>query len=112
MKRFLINVYTNWCGEDNDFSAIANDESELRNIASNLAYDNFTSFTGFEGILEELFPEVEEGEYTEEQTDEAIDSESEYYGYTIEEWDETRPEEEWDWYELIYDASDNEENIN
>lgn len=101
MKRFLINVYTNWCGEDQTFCAYANDDSELDDIANNLSYENFSSFSGLEGILEELFPDVEE--YTDEMYDTAARIEGEYYGHNIEEWDESRDEEEWDWYDLVYD---------
>ena len=38
MKKFKINVHTNWCGEDNDFGAIADNELELQDIAQSLAY--------------------------------------------------------------------------
>lgn len=38
MKRFLIHVSTYWCGMDNTFRAEA--ESELYEIAEQLAYDN------------------------------------------------------------------------
>jgi len=105
-KRFLIHVYTNWCGEDNDFSAIVKDESELDSIAQEAAYNNFSDFNGIEGILEEMFPSEED--YTDEQRDEAAEFEGDYYSYNIEEWDESRNEEEWAWYELIYDCTKNE----
>jgi hypothetical protein len=103
MKRFLITVYTNWCGEDNTYAAWAESEfdNDLEMTAVDLAYNNFCEFGGSDAILHDLFPETTE--YTEEQYDEAANCETEYYGHTIEEWDELRPEEEWDWYELVYD---------
>ena len=105
MSRFLIECYTNWCGEDNTFSAIANTEIELEDTAAMLSYENFSSFDGIEAILEELFPDAE-GKYTDSEIDKAVSVKEDYYGYTIREWDETRPEEEWDWYELVYDIND------
>lgn len=44
MKRFLIHVDTNWCGEEDTFRAVAESEIELWDIAEQLAYDNFYSF--------------------------------------------------------------------
>lgn len=44
MKRYLIHVTTNWCGMDQDYPAIAKDESDLDEIASDLALDNFNGF--------------------------------------------------------------------
>ena len=106
MKRFLIEVTTNWCGMDQEYVAIANSETELLDLCDQLAYDNFESFDCFKDILEELFPDVEDGEYSDDQTAQAIEVESEYFGGSVQEWDETRDEEEWSWYELVYDASD------
>lgn len=39
MKRFLIHVDTNWCGEEDTFRAVAESEIELWDIAEQLAYD-------------------------------------------------------------------------
>lgn len=103
MPRFLINVWTEWCGMDQTYAAIANDEAELLCLASELAYENFSTFDCFTTLLEDNFPEVEDGEYTDEMQEEMAEIEGEYYGSDIEPWDETRPEEEWDWYELVYD---------
>lgn len=112
MKRFLIKCTTEWCEEDQTFSAIAEDEDELQSIAQEFAYENFNSYpqTGSGAILEELFPDVEDGEYTDEQIEEAAEHESEYYGFNIEEWewDEKRDEEEWGWYDLIYNSLEKE----
>lgn len=103
MKRFLLNVGTEWCGENNTYAAYAESKDELYDLLDELAYENFSSFGGFEKVLEELYPNVKEGEYTEEMYNEAADVEPEYYHGYIEEWDETRSEEEWDDYPLIRD---------
>lgn len=104
-KKFLIHLETNWCGEWQDYTAIAEDESNLIDLAGRLAYENFESFDGFNAILEELYgdPDEETGEYTDEQIDDAAQDEGSYYSYEITEWD--KPDEEWSWYELIYDCT-------
>lgn len=109
MKRFLINVYTNWCGEDNTFSAIAEDieSSGLIQAAEEASYNNFNEYGGIDGIMEELYPEALY--YTSAMYDEALSIEKNYYGYEIEEWDDERDEEEWSWYELVYDKSNGTE---
>lgn len=106
MNRYLIQVDTNWCGEEQTFAAYANDKSELESTAQEVAYENFNSYpgTGFDGLLSDLFPDVEDEEYTDDMIDEAGALESEYYGFSIEPWDESRDETEWDWFELIYDG--------
>lgn len=104
MKRWLINVSTNWCGEDNTYSAYADTELELEDIVRELAYSNYSDFSGFDAVLSELFPNAEE--YTDEMIDEASEVEGEYYSGNVEEWDESRPEEEWNWYECVYDGRD------
>lgn len=43
MKRFLIHVSTHWCGEEDTFRAVAESESDLWDLAEQLAYDNFYS---------------------------------------------------------------------
>ena len=109
MKRFLLNVSTEWCGEDNTYAAYAESEDELYDLLDELAYENFLSFGGFEKVLEQLYPDVKEEEYTEEMYDEAAYVEHEYYYGTIEEWDETRPEEEWNDYPMIYNNEDEDD---
>ena len=79
MKRWLINVDTNWCGMGQTYSAYAETEESLYDIAQQLAYENFDSFDCFNYILEELFPEVEDGEYTEEMQEAAGEIEGDYY---------------------------------
>lgn len=110
MKRFLINTYTVWCGEEQTFAAIAEDALSLESVAEEAAYENFNNYsgTGIDEILEDLFPDVE-GDYTDEMVAEAAEVEGDYYGYFIEEWDETRDEHEWSWYDLIYDESNGTE---
>lgn len=101
MNKYLVTLYTNWCGEDNEYLAYAESESELESNADlgTAAYENFSDFGGFEKILEELFPDVEE--YTDEMEAEAAEVEREYYGYSIEEFPEDHEES---WYDIIYDA--------
>lgn len=110
MKRFLIECWTHWCGEEETYVAIAKNEGELLDLASLLAYDNFMEGMGSDGMYREEYPDIDLEDLTEEDI-EAVD-ESGYYGVSITEWDETRPEEEWDWYELVYDANENDEEDN
>jgi len=104
MKKFIIEVYTNWCGEEETFTAIAPDDFDegLNNAAAETAYENFIQFNGREEILRELFPDEEE--YTDEMENEVNAVESEYFGYSIQEVDDTF--EYWEEHELIYDASE------
>lgn len=107
-KKYILNVYTNWCGEYNNFSAIVDDEhmNGFENIANLKAYDNFYDFDGPNSVLEDLFPEHDyEENYSDEELDEAEQREGEYYGYTIEEYNEDS-HGEWDWYDLIYDCTE------
>lgn len=74
--------------------------------ASLQAYDNFSDFSGFQGVLEDLFPDNDSDDgYSEEQETEAMEVEGEYYSYTIEEYNEDS-HGEWDWYDLIYDCTE------
>lgn len=102
MNRYLIHVYTNWCGMDQDYVAYANDDLELEELAQQLAFDNFNDFDCLTDIANNLFPEADE--ITDEMLETASEVEGEYYGYTIKEWDESRSDEEWNWYELVYDG--------
>jgi len=108
MKRFLIHITTAWCGMDQDYTAIADSEDDLQNVAQLLAYDNFSDFNCLEQAIEDEYPDVDSDDITEEMKDAVIENKGDYYGFTIEEWDETRPDEEWDWYELVYDATDSD----
>ena len=103
MKRWLITCDTSWCGTETIYSAIANTQEELIDIAEELSYENFNDLGGgFDSVLEELF--LDEEEYTEEMENEAMDKEHEFYSVVISEWD--LPEEEWDWYDCVYDGRD------
>lgn len=53
MKRFLIHVSTYWCGIDDTFRAVAESEMELWDLAEQLAYDNFQSYSCENDIAEE-----------------------------------------------------------
>lgn len=99
MARFLIHVTTAWCGMDQDYAAIADCENDLENIAELAAFDNFLEFDCLQQIMDD--------EGIDE--DAAVEIEHEYYGYSIEEWDEERPEEEWNWYEFIGNFSKQQE---
>ncbi len=93
MKKFLINVDTYWCGMDATYRAEAESESDLEEIANQLAYDNYVSY--------ELDNEVAEAEgyNPEEMTDEDWDdmwencNEAKYYDYIIREF--TGDDDEW-----------------
>lgn len=105
-KKVIIEVSTNWCGEDNNFSAIVNEDYEndevFMGICEELAFENFNDFDGLYAIVEELYPDFE-GEYTEEMIQEAANVEEEYYTYKILE-DEDYIEY-WDDYPLVYDVT-------
>jgi len=109
MARFLINVHTAWCGEEETFAAIAKNDCDpqLLNKLDELAYDNFLDGNGVDEMYREEFPDIDREDLTYEDI-ESID-EGNYYGGDIEEWDETRPEEEWNWYELVYNSEDSED---
>lgn len=101
MKKWLITCDTSWCGTETSYTAIADTELELVDVAEELAYENFNDLGGgFESVLEELFPDEEE--YTEEMENEAMDKEHEFYSVVISEWN--LPEEEWSWYDCVYDG--------
>ena len=95
MKRFLIHVDTNWCGEEDTFRAVAESEIELWDIAEQLAYDNFYSFGHDQDIAED------EGYDPDEMTDEDWDEmwsridETAYYSFSIEECED---DDEWNEY--------------
>lgn len=95
LQRFIITVTTNWCGMDQKYAALAEHESDLDDVAEQLAYDNFNDNGCWEDIAEE------EGYDPSEMSDEdwgtlqgRVD-ESAYYSYCVEEF--TGTEEEWEW---------------
>lgn len=96
MKRFLIHVDTNWCGEEDTFRAVAESEIELWDIAEQLAYDNFYSFGHDQDIAEEEGYDPDEMEDSDwDKLWETVD-ESQYYSFTIEEFE--GDDEEWEEY--------------
>lgn len=92
MKRFLIHVSTYWCGMDDTFRAVAESEMELWDLAEQLAYDNFQSYSCENDIAEEEGydpDEMEESDWDELWS--RVD-ESTYYSFSIEECED---DEEW-----------------
>lgn len=96
MKRYLIHVTTNWCGMDQDYPAIAKDESDLDEIASDLALDNFNGFGLWTEVAES--EGLDPDEMTSDEWDEFIEGQNvwDYCGYSIEEFEGS--EEEWNEY--------------
>lgn len=90
MKRFLIHVSTSWCGMDDTFRAMAENDYELDEIADQLAYENFQSY-GCENDIAEEF-----GYDSDDMEDELWEQTSDYYHYTIEEF--VGDDEEWEEY--------------
>lgn len=100
MKKYLIHVSTNWCGMNNSYAIETDSKIEdLQHIAQELAFDNFSSFGCDALVMEELFPEVEEEDYTNEMWDAYNEVEGEYYSYNIEEFEGS--DEEFDEYDKI-----------
>lgn len=96
MKRFLIHVSTYWCGTDNTFRAMAESESDLYDIAQDLAYENFQSYGCESDIVEEEGYDPDEMEDSDwDKLWETVD-ESQYYNFTIEEFE--GDDEEWEEY--------------
>jgi hypothetical protein len=87
MKRYLIHCETAWCGCYDWYSAEAESEFELEDIAEQLAYETFQTYCSTDDILEA------EGYNSDELSDEKIDAimadldESSYYWYNIEEFE-------------------------
>ncbi len=97
-NKYLIHVSTNWCGMEKTYRAIADNEEELWDLAEQLAYDNFDSYSY------KLWPEIarEEGYEPDEMSEEDWDNlyetvdETNYYGFIIEKF--TGDDKEWDEY--------------
>lgn len=95
MKRFLIHVSTHWCGGEDTFRAVAESESDLWDLAEQLAYDNFYSYGHDQDIAEEEGydpDEMEESDWDELWS--RVD-ENAYYSSFIEECED---DEEWNEY--------------
>jgi hypothetical protein len=103
-KKYILNVGTSWCGENNEFAIITDnaDSPQLNNFCELTAYENFCEFEGSKGVLEDLFPDVVDEEYSDEQIDEASSEEHNYYSWNIELYNE-EDHGSFDWYELIWE---------
>ena len=62
VRKVILHLYTNWCGEDQDYTAIICDEceSDFENEAQRLAYENFQDFDGFNQMMKDEFGEPDE----------------------------------------------------
>lgn len=88
---------TGWCGMDDTFRAMAENDYELDEIANQLAYENFQFYDCENDIAEEFGYDPDDMEDEDwdklwEQT-----SEGDYYHYTIEEFE--GDDEEWEEYD-------------
>lgn len=101
MKRYLVHVSTAWCGMDNSYALETDSETnELLDDIRMIAYDNFQSFGCDVLLMEELFPDVDTEDYTDEMWDTYNNVESEYYFYNIEEFKGS--DEEFNEYEKLW----------
>ena len=103
MTRFLINVTTNWCGMDQTYRAMAEKESDLWDLADELAYENFSSFDCADDIATEYG--YEPSEMTDGDWDRLWEdaTESDYYSGWVEEFE--GDDEEWESYGgVIYEG--------
>lgn len=107
-KKFIIEVSTAWCGEDNQFGAFAESEAELYDIADLLAFDNFSDFNGRETIAEELFSEVNYEDLTDEQIEKIDCVEGDYYFSSIREVEDDNDAELFDNLEIVYGNEEEE----
>lgn len=85
---------------DQEYPAIAEHESDLWDLAEELAYQNFTSFGLWEDIAEELGYDTSEMSDLDWEILQSDVDESEYYSSYIEEF--TGDEQEWN--DLVHDA--------
>lgn len=97
MKKFLITVSTDWCGENQSYRIEAESEHDIEELAEEIAYDNWEQYDHLEDIAEELGYDVEnmtdvDWDYV---WDQAYQNPSWYS--SIEEFEGT--EEEWNRYE-------------
>lgn len=86
-------------GEEDTFRAVAESESDLWDLAEQLAYDNFYSYGHDQDIAEEEGYDPDEMEDSDwDKLWETVD-ESQYYSFTIEEFEGDDEEwEEWEEY--------------
>lgn len=100
MKKFLITVSTDWCGEEQSYRIEAESEYDIEDLAEEIAYDNWEQFNHISDIAEELGYDIENMD--ELDWDKVWDSVYENPGWysNIEEFEGT--EEEWNSYEPAY----------
>ena len=101
-KKYLLSVSTAWCGEDQTYGIIKKEETDVEGLCEDLAYTNFSDFSGIDGVLEDMFPNQEE--YTDEQIEKAENEAGNYYQWNLEEFEEDG-ETDFNWFELVYDES-------
>lgn len=100
MKRYLIHVSTAWCGMDNSYALETDLEIDtLLDEIQMIAYENFQSFGCDALVMEELFPDVDTEDYTDEMWDTYNEVEGEYYSFTVNEFEGS--DEEFDEYDKI-----------
>lgn len=104
MNKYIIHCTTAWCGIYEDYSALAESEIELEDLAQDLAYSLFTEEDGWQLVAEEQGYDTDT--MTEEDWDDLYENTDEpsYYGYEIELVDESNSDqlEEWKSYNLVY----------
>ena len=105
-KKYLLHVSTAWCGEDQTYGVIKKKETDISDVCESIAYENFADFSGIEGVLESLYPDQEE--YTDEEIENAGEESVNYYQWNLEEFVEDG-ETDFNWFELVYDESEDEE---
>lgn len=96
MKRFLINVSTDWCGEENQFRAVAENAEELEELGYELACDNLESYGHDSDMAEYLGYNLEEMNDVDWNDFYNEYSPSDFCDYSIEEF--TGTDEEWEEY--------------
>lgn len=99
MKKWIITVSTDWCGMENIYKIEAESETELEELADQIAIDNWESYSCLDLVAEELDYDTDNlsAEDWDKVWDEANQNPS--WHYTIEEF--TGTEEEWDQIEHV-----------
>lgn len=104
MKRFRIDVSAGLCGTDAKYYAYAESEKELEEEACRLAVENYEAYGGIEMILQNNFESDENGDYTEEQEQEALQYEDNYCEWNIVELSEDDEDFDDHEFDLVYDG--------
>ena len=97
MKKFLIYVSTDWCGEENSYRTEAESEYDIEYLADEIAFDNWSQYNHVQDVAEELGYDIESMDDTDWDNlwDQVYENPS-WYSF-IEEFEGT--EEEWNSYE-------------